>query len=88
MRETRDLTVDGHERDASWIQGVGIYVSGHDFGKGDTVLIEEAPHELTEMRRMQMEGEAMTLIVQAKKTDSPPDCRSPSTQGSASSRPE
>lgn len=34
-RTTRHLavTVNGEERDATWKQGVGIYVSGHDFGR-------------------------------------------------------
>ena len=68
-RNTRHLTVtvDGDERDATWKQGVGIYVSGHDFGKGDTVLIDGRPHEVTDMRRMQLEGEAVTLVMKAKK---------------------
>lgn len=68
-RETRHLivTVDGEERDATWKQGVGIYVSGHDIGKGDEILIEETSHEVTTMRRMHMEGETLTLIVEARK---------------------
>lgn len=67
-RTTRNLTVtvDGEDRDATWKQGVGIYVDGHDFGKGDTVKIEGTPHEVTDMRRMQMHGEAVTLIIEAR----------------------
>lgn len=67
-KETRHLTVivDGDERDATWKEGVGIYVDGFGFGKGDTVLVEGTPHEVVEMRRMQMEGEAVTLIVKAR----------------------
>lgn len=67
-RETRHLTVtvDGDERDATWKQGVGIYVAGHDIGKGDEVRIEDVPHEVTTMRRMHMEGEALTLITEAR----------------------
>ena len=67
-RETRHLTVTvaGEERDATWKRGVGIYVSGHDFGKGDEDLIEDEPHEVAEMRRMVMEGEPLTLIVRAR----------------------
>ncbi len=38
-RRTRELTgtVDGEERDATWKEGVGIYVDGFGFGKGDTM---------------------------------------------------
>lgn len=70
-RQTRHLTVtvDGDERDATWKQGVGVYVGGHDFGKGDTVEIEGAPHEVVEMRRMMMENEAVSLIVKAVPLD-------------------
>lgn len=70
-RETRHLTVtvEGEERDATWKEGVGIYVEGFDIGKGDTVLIEGTPHEVTEMRRMQMEGEAVTLIVRGQQLE-------------------
>lgn len=70
-RETRHLTVtvDGDERDATWKEGVGIYVEGFDIGKGDTVRIEGAPHRVVEMRRMQMEGEAVTLIVKARELE-------------------
>lgn len=66
--KTRHLTatINGDERDATWKQGVGIYVSGHDFGKGDTVEVEGTPHEVVEMRRMMMEGEAVSLIVNAR----------------------
>lgn len=38
----------------------------HDSGKSDTVTIDGTPHEVVEMRRMQLEGEAMTLILKAK----------------------
>lgn len=40
-RKTRNLTVtvNGDDRDATWKEGVGIYVVGHDCGKGDTVKI-------------------------------------------------
>lgn len=48
-------------------EGVGIYVSGHDFGKGDTVEIVGDAHEVTDMRQMQMHGEAVTLIIEAGK---------------------
>lgn len=41
----------------------GVYVDGFGLGLNDTVLIEGEPHEVAEMRRMQMEGEAVTLIV-------------------------
>lgn len=34
-----------------------MYITGHDFDKGDTVEIEGAAHEVTDMRRMQMNGE-------------------------------
>lgn len=70
-RKTRHLTltVDGEERDATWKQGVGIYVGGHDLGKGETVEIEGTPHEVVEMRRMMMENEAVTLIVKARKLE-------------------
>ena len=39
MREPRHprSTVNGDRRDANCRQGVAIYVSGHDIGKGDTV---------------------------------------------------
>ena len=36
-----------------------------DFGKGHTVVIGE-PHKVVEMRRMQMEGEAVSLIMTAR----------------------
>lgn len=67
-RQIRNLTVtlDGDERDATWKEGVGIYVSGHDFGKGDTVEIEGTPHEVPKMRRMQMQGETVTLLVKVR----------------------
>lgn len=70
-RETRHLTVTvkGDDRDATWKQGVGIYVAGHDFGKGDTVMIEGEPYEIVEMRRMVMEGEALTLVVGASRVE-------------------
>lgn len=69
-RRTRHLTVtvDGEDRDATWKQGVGIYVAGHDIGKGDTVEIERTLHEVTDMRRMQMHGEAVTLIMEGRQT--------------------
>lgn len=56
VRETRHLTVtvDGEERG-----GVGIYVGGFDFRKRDVV----------EMRRMMLEGEAMTLIVRGQQIE-------------------
>ncbi len=65
QRETRHLTVtvDGVDRDATWKEGVGIYVDGFGFGKGDTVEIEGSPHEVVQMRRMHMEGEAVTMNV-------------------------
>ena len=68
VRETRHLTitVDGDERDATWKEGVGIYVEGFDIGRGDTVLVQGTPYEVVEMRRMQLEGEAVTLIVRAR----------------------
>lgn len=68
-RRTRHLTVtvDAEDRDATWKEGVGFYVEGHGFGKGDTVEIEGIPYEVTEMRRMMMEGGAVSLIVKAKK---------------------
>lgn len=71
VRKTRNLTltVDGEDRDATWKEGVGIYVSGHDFGKGDTVGIEGTPYEVVEMRRMVMEGEALTLIIKSRQVD-------------------
>lgn len=50
---------------------VGIYVSGNDFGKGDTVLIGGTPHEAVEMRRMQLEGEAVALIVKTRSLYAP-----------------
>lgn len=59
--------MDGDERDATWKQGVGIYVSGHDVGKGETVEIDGTPHEVTKVRRMQLEGEAVTLIIKARR---------------------
>lgn len=66
--DTRHLTVtvDGNERDATWKQGVGIYVGGHDFGKGDSVEIDGTPHQVIGMRRMMLENEAVTLIVRAR----------------------
>lgn len=69
-RDTRHLTVtvDGEERDATWKEGVGVYVSGHDFGKGDTVLIEGVPHEVVDMRRMQLDGEPVTLVIKARES--------------------
>lgn len=56
-RKTRNLTVtvDGEDRDATWKQGVGVHVAGHDFGKGDSVLIKGRLHEVTKMRWMMME---------------------------------
>lgn len=47
VRRTKHLTVtvEGGERDGTWKEGLGIYVSGHDFEKGDTVLIEGEPQE-------------------------------------------
>lgn len=60
------VPVDGEDRDATWEQGVGIYVAGHDFGKGDTVKIGGTPHEVTVMGRMQMHGELVTLILEAR----------------------
>lgn len=65
--KTRNLTVtvDGEDREATWKQGVGIYVAGHDFGKGDSVEIEGTPHEVTDMPRMQMQGEVVTVMVEA-----------------------
>lgn len=70
-RQTRNLTVtvDGADRDATWKQGVGIYVAGHDIGKGDTVEIEGTPHEVTDMRRMQMHGEAVTMIMEGREVN-------------------
>lgn len=67
-RETRHLTVtvDGDERDATWEQGVGIYVSGHDFGRGDTVVVEGTPREVVEMRQMIRDGEAVTLVLKSE----------------------
>lgn len=59
------MAVDGDERDGTWKEGVGIYVSGHDFGKGDAVEIEGTAHEVVEMRRMMVEGESVTSIAQA-----------------------
>lgn len=47
---------------------MGIYVSGHDIGKGDTVEIAGTPHEVVKMRRMMREGEAVSLIVEAQRT--------------------
>lgn len=66
-RRTRHLTltVDGDEREATWKQGVGIYVGGHNFGKGDTVEIDDTPHEVTKMHRMVMK--AVTLVNRARK---------------------
>lgn len=43
-------------------------MAGHDFGKGDTVEIDGTPHEVTDMRRMQMHGEAVTLIMEGRET--------------------
>lgn len=65
--ESRNLTdsVEGEDRDATWKEGVGIYMDEFDIGRGDTLLIEATPHEVTEMRRMQLEGGAVTLIVKA-----------------------
>lgn len=60
------VTVGGEERDATWKEGVGIYVSGHDFGKGDTVDIEGESHKVVEMRRMMLEGEAVTLVTETR----------------------
>lgn len=51
---------------ATWKEDVGIYVAGHDFGKGDTVKSEGTAEEVTDMRRMQMHGEAVTLIIEAR----------------------
>lgn len=67
-REIRHLTVtvDGDERDATWKQGVGIYVSGHDFGKGDTVEIEGTPHAVRKMIRLGDAGEPRTIIQKAE----------------------
>lgn len=61
------VEVEGEERDATWKEGVGIYVEGFEIGKGNTVLIEGTLHEIMEMRRMQMEGGFTTLIVKARK---------------------
>lgn len=67
-RETRNLTVtvDGDERDATWKQGVGTYVSGHNSGKGDTVEIEGTPHTVRKMIRLGEAGEPMTIIQEAE----------------------
>lgn len=40
------LTVEGEDRDATWKQGVGIYVDGHDFGNADTVEIGGTAHKV------------------------------------------
>lgn len=45
---------------------MGIYVSGHDVGNGDEILIEGTSHEVATMRRIHMEGESLTLIVEAR----------------------
>lgn len=63
--------MENEDRDATWKQGIGIYVAGHDFGKGDTVRIEGTLHEVTDMRRMQMHGEAVALIVKANELSEP-----------------
>lgn len=32
------VSVNGDERDATWKQGVGIYVGGHDFGNKEKIV--------------------------------------------------
>lgn len=68
QRETRQLTVTVNcdEVDATWEEGVGIDVGGHDFGKGDIVKIDGTPHRVTKMRRMVLENEAVTLIIKRR----------------------
>lgn len=60
-----------NRRSGWWKPGIGIYVAGHDFGKGDIVEIEGTAHEVTDMRPMEMHGEAVTLIVKASELSEP-----------------
>lgn len=67
-RETRDLTITvaGEQRRATWKKGIGIYFAGPSVGQGDSVEIEGTPHEVLDLKRMQLEREPVTLILRAR----------------------
>lgn len=71
MTERRDLvvTVDGEARDATWKQGIGIWVPGHDINKGDRIEIEGTPYRVRKMIRVMKQQETWTVIEGAEEID-------------------
>lgn len=65
-RKPLTVTVDGESRDATWEQGVGIWVSGHDINVGEEVKIEGTPYAVRTMSRLVKESQAWTLIKKAE----------------------